>query len=78
MPFLEKGARISVITFHSLEDRIVKRIFKEYSTALSLPEGGVREKILDLVNKKPILPSDEEIRENPPSRSAKLRIAQKI
>lgn len=78
VPFLEKGARISVITFHSLEDRIVKKIFREYATELSLPEGGVREKILTLVNKKPILPSNEEIRENPPSRSAKLRIAQKM
>ncbi len=77
VPFLEKGARIVVITFHSLEDRIVKRIFKEYSTELSLPEGGVRKGVLELVNKKPILPADEEIKENPPSRSAKLRIAQK-
>ncbi len=78
VPFLEKGARISVITFHSLEDRIVKKIFKEYSTELSLPEGGVRERILELVNKKPILPKSEEIRENPPSRSAKLRVVQKV
>ncbi|MCR4881432.1 MAG: 16S rRNA (cytosine(1402)-N(4))-methyltransferase RsmH [bacterium] len=78
VPFLEKGARIVVITFHSLEDRIVKKIFKELSTELSLPEGGVREGVLKLVNKKPILPTDEEIRENPPSRSAKLRIAQKV
>ena len=78
VPFLEKGARIVVITFHSLEDRIVKKIFKEFSTELSLPEGGVRERVLELVNKKPILPTDEEIRENPPSRSAKLRIAQKV
>ena len=78
VPFLEKGARISVITFHSLEDRIVKKIFKEYSTELSLPQGGTTGKELELVNKKPILPTDEEVRENPPSRSAKLRIAKKI
>ena len=78
VPFLEKGARISVITFHSLEDRIVKQIFKEYSTELSLPQGGTTEKTLELINRKPILPTDEEIRENPPSRSAKLRIAEKI
>ena len=78
VPFLQKGARISVITFHSLEDRIVKKIFKDYSTELSLPQGGTTGKELELVNKKPILPTEEEIRENPPSRSAKLRVAEKI
>ena len=76
--FLEKDARIVVITFHSLEDRIVKRIFKEFSTTKNLETGGCEEKILELVNKKPILPSEAEIKENPPSRSAKLRIAKKI
>jgi len=78
VPFLEKGAKIVVITFHSLEDRIVKRIFKELSTSKSLAQGGCEEKILELVNKKPIYPSEKEIQENPPSRSAKLRIAEKI
>ncbi len=78
VPFLDKGARIVVITFHSLEDRIVKRIFKEYSTAKNLATGGCEEKILELVNRKPIYPSEDEIKENPPSRSAKLRIAQKV
>ena len=78
VPFLEKDARIVVITFHSLEDRIVKRIFKEFSAQVSLPEGGVSERVLEMVNKKPILPTEKEIRENPPSRSAKLRIAQKV
>ena len=76
--FLEKDAKIVVITFHSLEDRIVKRIFKDYATSKNLEIGGCEEKILELVNKKPILPSEEEIRENPPSRSAKLRIARKV
>lgn len=76
--FLEKDAKIVVITFHSLEDRIVKRIFKEFSTTKNLETGGCEEKILELVNKKPILPSEAEIKENPPSRSAKLRIAKKI
>ena len=75
---MEKDAKIVVITFHSLEDRIVKRIFKEFSTTKNLETGGCEEKILELVNKKPILPSEEEIKENPPSRSAKLRIAKKI
>lgn len=78
VPFLEKGARISVITFHSLEDRIVKKIFKEFSTSKNLEMGGCEEKFLELVNRKPIYPTDEEIRENPPSRSAKLRVAEKI
>lgn len=78
VPFLEKGARIVVITFHSLEDRIVKRIFKELSTAKNLAQGGCEEKILELVTKKPIYPSENEINENPPSRSAKLRIAKKV
>ncbi len=78
VPFLEKGARIVVITFHSLEDRIVKRIFKEFSTAKNLITGGCEEKILELVNRKPICPSSEEIQANPPSRSAKLRVAEKV
>ncbi|MCQ2958157.1 MAG: 16S rRNA (cytosine(1402)-N(4))-methyltransferase RsmH [Candidatus Gastranaerophilales bacterium] len=78
VPFLSNGAKIVVITFHSLEDRIVKKIFKELSTEKSLPQGGFEPKILELVNKKPICPTDEEIKENPPSRSAKLRIARKV
>jgi len=78
VPFLEKDARIVVITFHSLEDRIVKRVFKEFSTTINYETGGCSEKTLELVNKKPIYPTEAEIRENPPSRSAKLRIAKKI
>ena len=78
VPFLEKDARIVVIAFHSLEDRIVKRIFKEFSTVKNLETGGCEEKTLELVNKKPIYPTDEEIKENPPSRSAKLRVAKKL
>ena len=78
VPFLAKDAKIVVITFHSLEDRIVKKIFKELSSEKSLPQGGHEEKFLELVNKKPIYPSDEEIKENPPSRSAKLRVAKKV
>jgi len=78
VPFLSKDAKIVVITFHSLEDRIVKKIFREFATEKSLPQGGCEEKILELVNKKPICPTDTEIKENPPSRSAKLRIAKKV
>jgi len=65
---LEKGGRIAVISFHSLEDRIVKNFFKSQA----LENKG------ELINKKPITPSDEEINKNPRSRSAKLRIIKKI
>ncbi len=65
--FLNPGARIVVISFHSLEDRIVKTRFREM----------VREHHLVLVTKKPVLPSPEEIRKNPRARSAKLRSAEK-
>ena len=65
---LQKGGRMSVISFHSLEDRIVKRYFKEQEKA-----GIVR-----LVTKKPITGSPTEIKANPRSRSAKLRIIEKI
>lgn len=64
---LAPGGRIAVITFHSLEDRIVKIFFKERST-----EG-----FATLITKKPLTPSEEEIARNPKSRSAKLRIVEK-
>ena len=64
---LNPGGRMALISFHSLEDRIVKRFFKEKSEA---GEGR-------LINKKPITPSPQEIAENPRSRSAKLRIIEK-
>lgn len=80
---LKVNGRISVITFHSLEDRIVKTMFKEYSTVGDLPPGlpVVPEEFqpeLKIVNRKPLLPSEEELEENNRSRSAKLRIAEKI
>ena len=65
---LKSGGRMSVISFHSLEDRIVKRFFKQKKE-----EGKVI-----LINKKPIIPSREEITNNNRSRSAKLRIVEKI
>ena len=79
---LAKNGRISVITFHSLEDRIVKTMFKEYSTVQDLPPGipVVPEEFqpeLKVITRKPILPSDSELSENNRSRSAKLRIAEK-
>lgn len=65
---LKEGGRIAVTSFHSLEDRIVKRFYKEKEK-----DGGAR-----LINKKPILARIEEIRNNPRARSAKLRILEKI
>lgn len=80
---LKKGGRIAVITFHSLEDRIVKNIFKKYSDIDSLVKGlkDIPEEykpLIKLVNKKPILPSQKELEENSRSRSAKLRIIERI
>ena len=80
---LKVGGRISVITFHSLEDRIVKQIFKKYSDIPEVVKGlpavpdDFKPKI-KLINKKPILPSEEEIKKNPRSKSAKLRIIERI
>ncbi|RAS79413.1 16S rRNA (cytosine(1402)-N(4))-methyltransferase RsmH [Priestia endophytica] len=79
---VRKGGRISVITFHSLEDRICKAMFKEKSSLPDLPHGlpiipKEYEPALKLITRKPILPSEEELNENNRARSAKLRIAEK-
>lgn len=65
---LRSGGRICVISFHSLEDRVVKNYFKEW-----VKSGEAK-----MINKKPIIPKDEELKRNPRSRSAKLRILEKI
>lgn len=80
---LKIGGRMSVITFHSLEDRIVKNRFKEFCTGCTCPpEFPVcvcgRKPMGRLVDKKPITASPEELERNPRSRSAKLRIIEKI
>jgi 16S rRNA (cytosine1402-N4)-methyltransferase len=80
---LKVGARLAVISFHSLEDRIVKDFFREQSKDLVNPPyeqiyEEERRATLKEVNRKPILPSDDEIKGNPRARSAKLRIAEKI
>lgn len=80
---LNSGGRISVITFHSLEDRITKNIFNKYSRVDDLVKGlpEIPEEYkpkLKLINKKPILPSEHELGENSRSKSAKLRIAERI
>jgi len=78
---LSSGGRIAVITFHSLEDRIVKNFIKNESTEEVIIDDvyGTRpEKVLSIITKKPIEASDAEIKINSRSRSAKLRIAEKI
>jgi 16S rRNA (cytosine1402-N4)-methyltransferase len=80
---LEVGGRLGVITFHSLEDRIVKNFFREKSRECPSPEGGPtcggnRRRIVEIVTRKPVVPTDEEVRNNPASRSAKLRVVAKI
>ena len=83
VPRLKKGGRLAVITFHSLEDRIVKSGLGEFARGCTCPPDFpvcVCGKTPDirLVNKKPILPSERELEENPRSRSAKLRVAEKL
>lgn len=80
---LNKGGRLSVITFHSLEDRIVKNIFKDLNTdCICPPELPIcvcnKKREVKLVNKKPIVPSNLEMEENSRSRSSKLRIVEKL
>jgi 16S rRNA (cytosine1402-N4)-methyltransferase len=78
---LKTGGRVAVITFHSIEDRIVKVYFRDNSfdrTDDNPFETKVSKNELKVVNKKPIVASPEEIRRNPRSRSAKLRVAEKI
>ena len=78
---LKKGGVLGVVTFHSLEDKIVKYFFKSLSENKSIsrysPVTEQAETLFNLIQKKPITPSDEEIGENPPSRSAKFRYAVK-
>ena len=79
---LRPGGRLAVLSFHSLEDRIVKRTFRELSTTVTAPPGmaSIEETVAQVrpVYRKPIAPSGEEIRRNPRSRSAKLRVVEKL
>lgn len=80
---LNYGGRIAVITFHSLEDRIVKRYFQSLTGRCSCPPGlpvcrcGAKAQIKP-ITRKPLIPSQGEREENPRSRSAKLRVAEKL
>ena len=80
---LSPGGIAAVITFHSLEDRIVKRTFADLSTGCTCPPGFPvcvcgRKPVVELVTKKPVVPSRDEEAENPRARSAKLRIVRKL
>jgi 16S rRNA (cytosine1402-N4)-methyltransferase len=78
---LKKGGRLAVISFHSLEDRIVKQVFKDMSEEIISPPGMVLQEkraVVQLITRKPIAPSEQEQAQNPRSRSAKLRVIEKL
>lgn len=82
LSLLKERGRIAIITFHSLEDRVVKKCFKRHTLKrVSLQQGGekrmVEEPAVRLVNKKPLTASNEELTGNSRSRSAKLRVAER-
>ena len=80
---LEPGARVAIISFHSLEDRIVKRAFRKLEGECTCPPGlpvcacGAKE-IVKVLTSRPVTASEEELSRNPRSRSAKLRVAEKL
>jgi 16S rRNA (cytosine1402-N4)-methyltransferase len=80
---LESGARIAVVAFHSLEDRIVKQAFRRLEGECVCPPGlpvcgcGARE-VVKILTRRPVTASEEEVKRNPRSRSAKLRVAEKL
>ena len=79
---LAPGGRMAVISFHSLEDRLVKRFFAEHQGRMeSLPEGGEKWvgtlPAMRILTRKPVMAADEECQENPRARSAKLRVAER-
>ncbi|MCE5198368.1 MAG: 16S rRNA (cytosine(1402)-N(4))-methyltransferase RsmH [Armatimonadota bacterium] len=80
---LKPGGRICVISFHSLEDRIIKTVFRRYAGRCECPPRllecvcGAR-KMVEIITRKPVIPGEDEIGENPRSRSAKLRCAERL
>jgi len=80
---LAPGGRVSVITFHSLEDRLCKHFFAKFVESCTCPPDFPvcvcrKKQILNVITRKPIVPGERELTENPRARSAKLRIAEKI
>ena len=80
---LAPGGRAAVITFHSLEDRIVKNTFKRLENPCTCPPDFPvcvcgKKPVVKLITRKPILPSQEELEDNPRARSAKLRVCEKL
>ena len=80
---LKKGGRIAIISFHSLEDRVIKRAFKELECDCicdkSLPVCVCgKKKEVEIITKRPIIASDEELKDNTRAKSAKLRVAEKL
>lgn len=82
MEILKVGGRVVIIAYHSLEDRIVKHFFKDLERPVAVGEESIYSNFADPfvenLIKKPVVPSDEEIKENPRSRSAKLRAYKKL
>ena len=83
IPRLAPGGRIAIITFHSLEDRIVKTGLAEFARGCTCPPDFPvcvcgKKPVIRLVTKKPVLPGEQELTENPRSRSAKLRVGEKL
>jgi len=81
--FLNPGGRLAVITFHSLEDRIVKQIFKDKAQGCICPGDFPkcvcgRTPQIRILTRKPVTPSEDELERNPRARSAKLRVAEKL
>ena len=81
--WLNPGGRIAIMSYHSLEDRIVKDMFKSYANRCTCPDGLPvcvcgKKPIIEIVTRKPIVATEEEVARNPRARSAKLRVAQKL